>query len=335
MGAVYGTAEHVLCWLGAFPEEGGAETKAKHIISFLRRFNSNPREHLRAAHQHLHFGEDVAETADNVALLDSWLGIKQLFDIEYFHRAWIIQEVGLAQKARFYWGTKDTWLDWDDIAKFASFMDANAASIINHLGLKSWVANHINFVWANDENGNPLHNFVDVLHWARVHRSTDPLLASLSLVLTGGFRNSSDSTSGEEQEKQQADLAALILEYERIRLPGQSDGFLTSLSSKDKQLIQTMGDRGSAHQFVQDMTWTSMCRKVFRTSNGYTGLGPRIMRNDDFCVVLLGAVYPMVLRKSDQEFQLIGPALMYGFMDGEAGVLERQGRLQEQVFHII
>jgi hypothetical protein len=498
MGAVYGTAEHVLCWLGAFPEEEGAVTKAKHTISFLRRFNSNPREHLRAAHQHLHFGEDVAETADDVALLDSWLGIKQLFDIEYFHRAWIIQEVGLAQNARFYWGTKVIWLDWDEIAAFASFMDANGASIINHLGLKSWVANHINLVWANDEHGNPLHNFVEVLHWARVHRSTDPrdyiyallshssakldgelivqpnyritteeaytelavnviqrtnnlhilafvdhheeagmilpswvpdwhalnlvaplrcptraasetsrtfsiiesksgmmlncrgflidtiraisdmfdpseltvttlekenqkklpflvdhiwqktvlepaiplrsfreLLASLSLVLTGGFRNSSDSTSGKNQEKQQADLAALILEYERIRLPGQSDGFLASLSSKEKQLIQTMGDSGSAHQFVQDMTWTSMCRKVFRTSKGHTGLGPRIMRKGDVCVVLLGAVYPMVLRKSDQDFQLIGPALMYGFMDGEASILERQGRLQAHDFQII
>ena len=174
MGAVYGTAEHVLCWLGAFPEEEGAVTKAKHTISFLRRFNYNPRENLRAAHQHLHFGEDVAETANDVALLDSWLGIKQLFDIEYFHRAWIIQEVGLAQNARFYWGTKEIWLDWDEIAAFASFMDANGASIINHLGLKSWVANHINLVWANDENGKPLHNFVEVLHWARVHRSTDP-----------------------------------------------------------------------------------------------------------------------------------------------------------------
>jgi hypothetical protein len=166
-------------------------------------------------------------------------------------------------------------------------------------------------------------------------RSFRELLASLSLVLTGGFRNSSDSTSGKNQEKQQADLAALILEYERIRLPGQSDGFLASLSSKEKQLIQTMGDSGSAHQFVQDMTWTSMCRKVFRTSKGHTGLGPRIMRKGDVCVVLLGAVYPMVLRKSDQDFQLIGPALMYGFMDGEASILERQGRLQAHDFQII
>jgi hypothetical protein len=498
MGAVYGTAAHVLCWLGPFPDQKDAEARAKHTVSFLRRFNTSPREHLRAAHQHLHFGEDVAETPDDVALLDSWLGIKELFDIEYFHRAWIIQEVGLARLARFYWGAQDVWLDWNEIAAFSSFMDANGASIINHLGLKSWVANHINLVWANDESGKPLHNFVEVLHWARVHRSTDPrdyiyallshssasldgklivqpnyritteeaytklavnvikrtnslhilafvdhheevgmvlpswvpdwhalnlvaplrcptkaasemdssfsivesekgmalkchgflidtiqamsnmfdpseltvttlekeeqkkipflidhiwektvvepeiqlrysgeLLTSLSLVLTGGYRNYSDSTTGETQEKQNADLAALILEYERIRPPDHSDGFLAGLSSEDTSLIQTMADRGSAHQFVQDMTWTSMCRKVFRTAEGQVGLGPRIMRKDDICVVLLGAVYPMVLRRSERGLRLIGPALLYGFMNGEAEKLCGDGKLQEEDFEII
>jgi hypothetical protein len=498
MGAVYGTAAYVLCWLGPFPDQIDAEARAKHTVSFLRRFNTGPREHLRAAQQHLHFGEDVEETTDDVALLDSWLGIKEMFDIEYFHRAWIIQEVGLAQHARFYWGTQDLWLDWDEIAAFSSFMDANGASIINHLGLKSWVANHINLVWANDESGKSLHNFVEVLHWARVHRSTDPrdyiyallshssasldgelimqpnyrittevaytklavnvikrtnslhilafvdhheeagmvlpswvpdwhalnlvaplrcptkaasetdnnfsvvecdkgmvlkcrgflidtiramsdmfdpseltvttiekeeqkkipflidhiwektviepkiplnssgeLLASLSLVLTGGYRNDSNSTSGESQKKQEADLTALILEYERIRLPRHADGFLASLSFEDKFLIQMMADRGSAHQFVQDMTWTSMCRKVFRTAEGHIGLGPRIMREGDICVVLLGAVYPMVLRRSNKDLQLVGPALLHGFMNGEAEKLCRDGKLQEQGFEII
>jgi hypothetical protein len=432
-------------------------------------------------------------------LLKSWLAIKKLFDIEYFHRAWIIQEVGLARHARFFWGTQDVWLDWTEVAAFCSFMDANGASVINYLQLKSWVANHINLVWATDASGRPRHSFVEVLHWARVHRSTDPrdfvyallshpsakvngslliqpnytitpaqayielalnviertnslqilafvdhheepgvlilptwvpdwhalnlvaplrcptqgatatdssisiaesekgrilkcrgvfidtlrtmsdmiepsgliittlekemqkkipflidhiwknavveseiplaslgeLLASLSLVLTGGYLKGSDSTSGENQKQQQSDFAAFVLEFERIRLHDHSDRFFTSLSPEEKALVQTMAARGSAHQFVQDMTWTSMCRKVFRTAKGHIGLGPRIMREGDVCVVLLGAVYPMVLRRCDGYFQLVGPALLYGFMNGEAEKLCRIGTLLEQRFEII
>ncbi len=498
MGAVYSKAEHVLCWLGPFNDKDeDAEIRARLAIRFLRRFNDSPYEYLLAARQHLHFGDDT-EDMDG-PLLNSWLAIKELFDIEYFHRAWIIQEVGLARHARFFWGTQDIWLDWTEVAAFCNFMDVNGASVINHLQLKSWVSNHINLVWATDSSGRPTHSFVEVLHWARVHRSTDPrdyvyallshpsakvngsllvqpnytitpaqvyielalnviertnslqmlafvdhheepsllvlptwvpdwhalnlvaplrcptqgakdtdssisvaecekrmilkcrgfsidplqtvsnmiepselvittletemqkktpflidhiwkkivvesgvplaslgeFIASLSLVLTGGYLKDSSSTSGENQEQQQSDFAALILEYERIRVQDHSDSFFASLSPEEKALVQTMAARGSAHQFVQDMTWTSMCRKVFRTAKGHIGLGPRIMKEGDICVVVLGAVYPMVLRRCDDYFQLVGPALLYGFMNGEAEKLCRIGTLFEQRFEII
>ncbi len=165
--------------------------------------------------------------------------------------------------------------------------------------------------------------------------STKGFFAALGLVLTGGYLTDADSTSGEKQEQQQADLAALIMEYERIRPLGHSDGFLASLTPEDKKLVHSMAARGSEHQFVQDMTWTSMCRKVFRTSEGHIGLGPRIMRQGDICVVLLGAVYPMVLRASGEFFELIGPALVYGFMNGQAESLCRDGALLERDFRII
>jgi hypothetical protein len=55
--------------------------------------------------------------------------------------------------------------------------------------------------------------------------SLGEFLASLSLVLTGGYLNDSDSTSGEKKEQQQSDFAALVLEYERIRVHDHSDRF--------------------------------------------------------------------------------------------------------------
>lgn len=162
MGAVYGKAEQVLCWLGPFNDLEDTESRARHAIRFLRTFNEKPHEYLRAARQYFHSGEDIAD-ADG-PLLNSWLAIKELFDLEYFHRAWIIQEVGLARHARFFWGNQSVWLEWTEVAAFCSFMDANGASVINHLQLKSWVANHINLVWATDSSGRSIHSFVEVLH---------------------------------------------------------------------------------------------------------------------------------------------------------------------------
>lgn len=498
MGTIYSKAEHVLCWIGPFDiRDEKAESRALLAIQFLREFNKSPQEYLELGRQHFHSVIDVSDTGWPV--LDSWLAIKELFDLEYFHRAWIIQEVGLARHARLFWGKQELWLDWTEVAVFCSFMDANGATVINHLELKSWVANHINLVWATDSSGKSIFSFVEVLHWARVHRSTDPrdyiyallshpsakhdgsllvqpnytigaadayielasnviertdslqilafvdhheepgdldlptwvpdwhalnlvaplrcstkaatdtsllisidrsesqtvltcrgyfidtiqtmsnmivpsdliittlekemqkktpflidhiwketvidppvlltsmkeFIASLSLVLTGGHLNDSDSTSGEMQEQQQSDFAAMVLASEEIRGDDNSARFFTSLSPEEKSLIQTMASTGSAHQFIQDMTWTSMCRKIFRTSKGHIGLGPRIIKEGDVCVVILGAVYPMILRACGEQFQLIGPALVYGFMNGEAEDLSHSGMIVEQDFQII
>lgn len=502
MGDIYANAEHVLCWLGPFDsQDENAETRAHLAIEFLKRFNEKPQQYLREAREFFHAEDDVDGVEDpDTPLLRSWLAIKELFDLEYFHRAWIIQEVGLAQHARFFWGSRDMWLEWAEVSAFSMFLDFNGASVVNHLQLKSWVADHINFVWEIKASGEPKYSFVEVLHWARIHRSTDPrdyiyallshpnakingelivqpdytitateayiklavnvidkhnsleilgfvdheeeasmlglptwvpdwhalnlvaplryptqaaskntilksmhpsekgmrlechgffidrlkafsnmmspselvitsldkeiqkktpflidhiwrktvaepeipltslqnFIASLSLVLTGGYGNEVDSTFGENQTQQQQDFALFILEYERIRPNTHSDSFFASLSIEEKSLVQTMAARGTSHQFVQDMTWNSMCRKVFRTADGHFGCGPRTMQEGDVVVVLLGAVYPMVLRKCESHdgFQLVGPGLMYGFMNGEAEKLAHDGKLQEQVFNI-
>ena len=496
MGRVFGEAEQVLCWLGGFTDPDG-ESRARMTIEFLQEFNKQPDECLRLAHEHLHFERGSEETKDTVR--QSWLGIKELFDVEYFHRAWIIQEVGLARHARMFWGNSDVWIDWMEVAAFAATMDYQGASIVNLLGLKSWMANHVSLVWSTDKNGLPVHNFVEVLHWARVHRSTDPrdyiyavlshpsatvdggllvepnyristseayinlavrviektrcllilafvdhdekpgelslptwvpdwhalnlvaplrtptyaapntsnalsvsragaaavlkcqgilvddlrsmsdlilpneltvtslekelqkktpflidhiwnkvvtapglpdismqqVLSSLSFVLTGGHRDNMPVLEQGLFEELKADLAAFILAFEQIKSEAQEGGFVASLNGEDKSLLTRMAARGSAIQFTQDMTWNSMCRKVFRTANGYIGLGPRTMKKDDVCVVLSGAIYPIVLRRREGSFELVGPSLVYGLMDGEAEKLHLGGTLLQRDFDII
>ncbi|CZS98851.1 uncharacterized protein RAG0_07413 [Rhynchosporium agropyri] len=499
MGAVYTNAKHVLCWLG--PLSGAeAESTAVLAIDFLRTFNSSPHEHLQKARQHLHSGDDANMTVEDADLLKSWLAVKTLFDLEYFHRAWIIQEVGLAQHARFFWGTQDLWMEWGEVARFCRFLDDNGASVINHLGMKSWVCNHINLVWVTDSSGKPEHSFIEVLHWARVHRSTDPrdfvyallshptakvdgkllvepdytittaqaytqlalrvietmdtleilafvdhheepgvldipswvpdwhalnltaplrcptkaanensdksvsilesesgkilrcrgvfvdtlraisdmiepsglivttlekekqkkipflidhiwretvikpkiplasigeLIVALGLVLTGGYWDTEDSTVGERQEQQSYDLAALIIEYERVQTDRDLDGLFVSLSTEEQELVRSMAIQGSAHQFVQDMTWTSMCRRVFRTAKGHFGLGPRTMKEGDMIVVVQGSKYPLILRRCGLYFRLVGPTLVNGFMNGEASLRCDGGVIFEQNYDIM
>jgi hypothetical protein len=43
----------------------------------------------------------------------------------------------------------------------------------------------------------------------------------------------------------------------------------------------------------------------------------------------------MVLRKCGDYFQLVGPALLYGFMNGEAEKLGLDGHLVEQEFNVL
>lgn len=497
MGAVYSNAKSVLCWLGEFSQLEDGESTARLAIEFLRCVNSQPEEYLRTAHKHLHFGDDTGDT--KATMLAPWLAIKELFDLKYFHRAWIIQEVGLARHARLFWGGNDVWVDWDEVATFSGFMDANGAWLVNHLQLKSWMANHINLVWTTNAAGEPVYSFVEVLHWARVHRSTDPrdyiyallshpsatvngsllvqpnyaistaqaytglavnvikqtnslqillfvdhstdpscevlpswvpdwhavnlvaplrspthaaaetdnsitfaqsgtkmvlkcrgvivdtlrlmsdmidpneltvkslekemqkkipflidhiwnktvavpgmplvspeqLLSSLSFVLTGGYRNEAAAVAGDSLEQLRAGFAAFVLEFERIRPSNHPGGFVASLPTEDRNVVEVMAAAGSAAQFIQDMTWTSMCRKVFRTASGHVGLGPRIMREGDICAVLLGAVYPIILRGCDGYFLLVGPALLHGFMNGEAEELCSNKILLEKDFLII
>jgi hypothetical protein len=94
-------------------------------------------------------------------------------------------------------------------------------------------------------------------------------IASLSVILTGGYLGELDATSGQAQVRQQADFAALILDYERIKPKDYPGGFYASLQPEDQATLRSMASEGSPRQFVQDMTWTSMCRKVFRTAKGH------------------------------------------------------------------
>ena len=69
--------------------------------------------------------------------------------------------------------------------------------------------------------------------------------------------------------------------------------------------------------------WTDVCtnRSLFRTENGFLGLGPRGTRPGDLVFILKGAAVPYLFRKCNVEenflFELHGDVYMHGIMYGE------------------
>ncbi|KAJ6788679.1 hypothetical protein PWT90_07255 [Aphanocladium album] len=497
MGDIFRNATQVLCWLGAFQDPATEEYLALTAIHFLREFNRDQTKETLSS-------EEIASDRE---LFKCWDAVKAFFDCEYFHRAWIIQEIGLARRAWLSWGRSDICIDWSEVAHFVLFLDDNGASVINELDLKSWVCNHINLVWSNNPDGTPLYDFSEVLHWARVHLSTDPrdyvysllghtsavvdgqlliqplytlstaevytnlvvntiqrtrslhilafvdhgeepnpmglptwvpdwhalnlvaplrcptfaaaaqygsvaveknargkpllrcrgakistvraysdmiepkelaitdyttemkkrlpflldriyeqlvltppdqmrpsadyFISALSFILTGAFRGTAAAASGSARDQQRADCAAHAVNAEAMRATctsAQSGSFLGSLSAEERKQVETLASPGCATQIVQDMTWTSMCRRVFITEDGQLGLGPRIVASDDVVAVIPGSKYPLVLRKTNAtvtvEYELVGPALLYGFMDNEVAQTST-GTFAEQEFCLV
>ncbi|KAI6089079.1 heterokaryon incompatibility protein-domain-containing protein [Hypoxylon rubiginosum] len=69
--------------------------------------------------------------------------------------------------------------------------------------------------------------------------------------------------------------------------------------------------------FEYSMVYTIHRRQVFTTLRGYLGLGPEGMKPKDKIVILKGCRVPVILRREDQYWKLIGECYVDGIMYGE------------------
>jgi hypothetical protein len=207
MARIYASARRVLAWLGwEEGEEGRLHTQS--AIRFIHSFMEDPESDLRDARILLH--HDLADPARHLALLSEderrrfeeqlsqWEAVKSFFEIEYFHRTWIVQELGLAREAVMYSALKPAdeaktdkeigvgeaadrrdshleldFVDWPLVGRFAKLLDYSGASLVAHLDLQSWVAHHILMVWETKEDGTPDCDFLTSMHWSRILRVSD------------------------------------------------------------------------------------------------------------------------------------------------------------------
>ncbi|KAF2814225.1 uncharacterized protein BDZ99DRAFT_437051 [Mytilinidion resinicola] len=190
MGRIFAGASRVLAWLG-HDEEG----LTSFAMAVIRDILEDPEVALHEARILLHLDDltdndrlDEEDRKRSRTEAQRWAAIKAFFDIEYFHRTWIVQELGLARVADIFCSNKrhaaaalkDTHelelhsINWYRVREFVSYVAYNGASLETHLDLKCWVAAHIRYVWEVDEDGTPQCDFLTALHWVRIMRVTDP-----------------------------------------------------------------------------------------------------------------------------------------------------------------
>jgi hypothetical protein len=184
MARIFASAHRVLSWLGwEAGEEGRRHTLA--TIRFIHSFMDDPEAGLRDArilllHQDELLEGDICRFKDQARV---WEAVKEFFDIQYFHRTWIVQELGLAREAILYTalppaeGAEQTVeldsIDWPLVGRFVRFLDYSGASLVTHLGLLSWVAHHILMAWETRDDGTPECDFLTSMHWTRILGVTD------------------------------------------------------------------------------------------------------------------------------------------------------------------
>lgn len=204
MGRIFAGARRVLAWLG-WEEGEGSRRHRQAAIRYIHSFMEDPKAGLLDAHILLHY--DMTDLAKHLTHMSEdgrlqfeeqardWEAIKLFFQIQYFHRTWIVQELGVAREAILHTALKPTdgtgaveddeaterktqameldSVDWSLVGRFVKFLDHSAASLVTHLGLLSWVANHIRMVWDVEEDGTHESDFLTSMHWARILRVTD------------------------------------------------------------------------------------------------------------------------------------------------------------------
>ncbi|KAK4098621.1 hypothetical protein N658DRAFT_431777 [Parathielavia hyrcaniae] len=184
MARIFVSARRVLAWLGW---EEGEEDHQQHLVAvrFIHAFMEDPEAHLRRARILFLHKEDLSR--DDLQKFErqarTWESVRDFFETPYFHRTWIVQELGLAREAIMFTALRPAagadqalelgYIDWPLVGRFVRFLDYAAASLVTHLGLRSWVAHHILMVWEAKEDGTPECDFLTGMHWARILGVTD------------------------------------------------------------------------------------------------------------------------------------------------------------------
>jgi hypothetical protein len=122
-------------------------------------------------------------------------------------------------------------------------------------------------------------------------------------------------------EKTRSSLAKLAILGDSGSAPNPDaiDAGLQALKSGPSVTYQTIVHNGIP--YIDNVRLACLKRRLFRTSNGFLGLGPELLRAGDEVVIAPGSDVSLILRpvaSKPKTFQFVGQAYVHGIMHGEA-----------------
>lgn len=111
----------------------------------------------------------------------------------------------------------------------------------------------------------------------------------------------------------------------------KSSRFITPGTEEDNIHLAKLAEIDqAASPFLSDIYLLSTARRLFKTSQGFLGLGPVFCKNNDQIWLIKNSHVPLVLRPIDNRaFELVGECYLHGFMRGE--MLEDKWKLKDNI----
>lgn len=167
MGKIYRFAAKVIAWLG--PDEKDCATQVFDEVKTTLDVAENAINSL--IDLRIAFKLEVPDTL--------WLSLTKLrllFECEYFSRAWIVQEIGLAKRAIAHWGK--TTINFNQIGLVAMIAVQYNARLLEQLGCwesaQKIVQVYTAYHPSQQQGPGGLHYLHHVLHSVRQNRASDP-----------------------------------------------------------------------------------------------------------------------------------------------------------------
>ncbi|KAI1331546.1 hypothetical protein F5Y16DRAFT_408154 [Xylariaceae sp. FL0255] len=229
MGSIYWLAERVLIWLGP-DKQGVAGEVLKYMRSISQDYFHSPNK------QHHNRARNAAETEAFDARI--WSGIKSLYDNPWFERVWVQQEIGLADKASFFWGDRESCCH-HDILGFDLWLEGAAQLAVTRFRMDQgilrctrdhWISygRSTREAWADDREG---------------FLSSRPFL----LTLIGGSR----CKASDPRDHVYAFLGHPSARRQYAYRPEQQINYLKLMAGEDKPLVSPDYNKSVDHVFLE------------------------------------------------------------------------------------
>ena len=138
-------------------------------------------------------------------------------------------------------------------------------------------------------------------------------------------------TNNEREHASEEDCSAFSTWSAYIENTGELPPFLADIV---KARHNYDPDTVRASEYHQGVYEGLECRCFFVTDSGSMGIGPRTMRSQDIIAILYGCIWPVVLRRQGEYYNILGTCYVHGIMDGEIVRKHQSAGKKAEVFVI-